>query len=198
MNAVLDQFNNLAPAVQLWFLSLAFSDLNMSEQAARSAVHLIERGEYETPHCQALVEIAIIRYARPHTNCNMPTPPGRVHLPDRFIPTDERSRNTHRLVMDIRDQTAAHSDLGIREAIVRRVPSQGSLVWQTLTSTNTIPQPSVSWLADLCVETRRSLLPAIRDLADGLLPGVRVGQCFALRFDGEPRPVDCPNLGQLA
>jgi hypothetical protein len=191
----MDPFDGLAPAVQLWFLSLAFSDMNKSEEAARSAIHLIERGGYATAHCEALVEIAIIRYVRPHTNCNMPIPPGRVRLPDRFIPVEQRLRDTHRLVLEIRDQTAAHSDLGIRDAIVRRVPLNGALVWQSLTSTNTLHPPAVSWLADLCIAVRKLLLPAIRETADTLLPAARAGQCFELRLEAEPRLVDCPHLG---
>lgn len=179
-----DLFETLPASARLWFLSLAFADLAKSESAARSAIQFGANRRVESPLCDSLVEIAVVRYAKPHKGSNLPNGKDRVRLPACFIPADEQSRRLHSLLIDTRDTSMAHSDMTVREArITRLLDRHGQSLWQGLTSSNTLDPITLSQLPDLCCASRALMLPVIRALADEIMPDAAAGQMFELLPD---------------
>jgi hypothetical protein len=88
------------------------------------------------------------------------------------------------LLIETRDTSLAHSDMTVREArIVRRPDRDGQSLWQGHTSSNTLDPIALNRLPELCLATRALMLPAIRLLANELMPNATVGQMFELLPD---------------
>lgn len=167
---------HLPENLRLWFLSLASSDLGRSEEAARSAAHLGNLGQFNTAHCESLIEIAVIRYARPFTNCRLPGGAARTRLPIDVVPNDDNTRQFHQMLIGIRDQSAAHSDLTVREARIELVQNgRNGVVWRGHVSSDSLSRPQVDRLADLALAIRRNLLPEINALASRMYPNAAPG-----------------------
>jgi hypothetical protein len=180
------ELEDLPPKSQLWFLALAFSDLNDSEAAALSALHLvqIEVGvgvEYPQPseHYKALIEIAIVRYGRPFKLCSLPDGKTAVRLPLSFLP--EGAEIPHKMFMEIRDKTTAHSDMTVREVRVERMPDiNGLQMWRGHTSSLSISPAQAGALALLAAEIRKPILERLRNLAPELYPNAAIGDIYNL------------------
>lgn len=183
MNIPASTFETQPESTQLWFLSLAFADLTESETAARSALQLVKNNNANEPLYFALTEVAVVRYSKPHKGNRLPDGRGTVRLPASFIPSDDYSQRLHKLLIEARDKSMAHSDMSVRDARIVRIPDDqdGGSVWEGRTSSNTIDPATLNRLPELCIATRRRLLPAIKALAEKVMPNAVVGQVFELR-----------------
>lgn len=168
---------NLTPNLRLWFFSLASSDLGKSEEAARSAVELGDLGQFDTEHARALIEIAVIRYARPFKACRLPGKAGQTRLPQDIVPQEGNTPQFHKMLLGIRDQSAAHSDLTVREVRIELARVNGAeRVWLGHTSSDSLRRPQVERLAELALAMRRIILPELNALALAAFPNAIVGE----------------------
>ena len=184
MNTPVATFETLPASTKLWFLSIAFADLNDSEAAARSAL-LLEHSLHSLLGI-SLIEVAVVRYSKPYKGNNLPNDRRRrVYLPDRFRPHDDYSQRLHAVLIEARDKTMAHSDMDAREAKIQRMPDNqaGLSIWEAQVSSLTLGPETMTGLAELCKATRQLMLPEIRELAGTVLPDAAVGQMFDLQPD---------------
>jgi hypothetical protein len=180
-----EKFFSLPPTIRLWFLSLAFADMNAAEGAARKAIELLDSGGDAFIY-EALVEISVVRYMRPFKASYMPENKGRIMLPTSYEPTTAPLRFHHETILHVRDKSAAHSDMEVRQTQIRRnqrAPGSPPM-WQSLTSRDVLEDFTLRAIPALALMCKQLIMPKVNGLADELIGSVPVGSTFDLSWSG--------------
>jgi len=131
------RFEDLTNKQRLWFLSLAYTDIEMARTALACMLAIRNAPGWETSSVYNCIhDAAIVRYVRPFCGCNLFDEQKKVRLPNDIAFGGEIPPAMHTEVMSVRHRIVAHTDMQAKEVRVHRKPNavDGAHVWSVETS----------------------------------------------------------------
>ncbi len=188
--------SELGPWQQLLFLSIAHADF---VQCAIAAERAIATDSTADPSLYiALIEAAIVRYARPFTRCCVPQERARgapqrpqlsAMLDKSYVPDQIQGALTvHRGAMEMRDSMYAHSDIELKPVRLMRL-AHGDLPgsWRILGRVQGIGRTNLRYLHRLARALVERTSCDVADLAKIVLPPMQPGKHATLQFRREAK-----------
>lgn len=166
------EFDRLSPLEKIWLMAVANSDVVQAQQAAAAAISAPKDALFE-----ALQEIAVVRYCRCFTLCNLPDG-RRSRLPKRFELVEGVTKEFHQILMDHRHQIVAHSDMTKKDVVFVKTAENDFRTW---TSGAQFNRNQLQMLVDQChgvlLHIQREAVPLVQaELSDR-----RIGEEVLLR-----------------
>lgn len=168
-------FDELRDLERLWLLAIAHTDLKQAFEAAQ--LFLLQDLSEAAYEC--IQDALIVRYCRCFKICNLPNGRARTRLPDRFANVDGIDPALHAAICGNRDQIVAHSDMSVKDVILKKNSEGGEFM--SLTSGMRFDREQVAVIRRLIVGVLQNIQTEGVPLAQRLLASHAIGASVELR-----------------